>query len=427
MLHLIQAASYLKERAIAKEQMRREGTIKLTVDSKEIEIYLGISRYVIHNNKQSSCLPCSLFVDKASSKNIEYPKSDYCQSFQPKVSIISHVKSAIDGEIFICNRIFVDGDSIVLNPREFDFTFYTWYVDKFIETEAEFVTYLRIFDSSFRGNEWYIRSSGGWLNQLINSSKWNNIYLKIQFSCLQFSDGLTLLQSNELVQYGYEQVIRAFRIKYADTSKSIITDKDIAIKMESWIPLSNFSSHINALLEKEIENFKTRKKTYFDYELKVWKQNDGSLKAREKIFFSQFKRQPELEAKQKIIKDLIRKAENEVRLERGFTAVGTLINESLLYKQLKKHFSQYTVISQYRPKWLGRQSLDIYIDELKVALEYQGDQHSRPIEFYGGAEAYEKTKQRDQIKRELCRRNGCRLIYVYPGYKLIDVIKIITT
>jgi hypothetical protein len=54
-------------------------------------------------------------------------------------------------------------------------------------------------------------------------------------------------------------------------------------------------------------------------------------------------------------------------------------------------------------------------------VEYQGDQHIRPVEFLGGEAAFEKTKQHDQKKSDRCRRNGCRLVYVCPGYDFDEV------
>nr|MCR5370288.1 hypothetical protein [Clostridium sp.] len=65
---------------------------------------------------------------------------------------------------------------------------------------------------------------------------------------------------------------------------------------------------------------------------------------------------------------------------------------------------------QYRPEWLGRQSLDIYIPSLRTAIEYQGIQHYLPVEFFGGAEALSQRKELDLQKRKLCEENNVRLI-----------------
>ena len=45
--------------------------------------------------------------------------------------------------------------------------------------------------------------------------------------------------------------------------------------------------------------------------------------------------------------------------------------------------------------------LDIYIADLKLAIEYDGKQHFKPIDFWGGIEQYQKTQHRDQLKNKL--------------------------
>ncbi len=65
---------------------------------------------------------------------------------------------------------------------------------------------------------------------------------------------------------------------------------------------------------------------------------------------------------------------------------------------------------QYRPEWLGRQSLDLYIPSLGTAVEYQGIQHYLPIGFFGGEEALTQRKELDLQKRKRCEENGIYLI-----------------
>lgn len=65
---------------------------------------------------------------------------------------------------------------------------------------------------------------------------------------------------------------------------------------------------------------------------------------------------------------------------------------------------------QYRPDWLGRQSLDLYIPSLRTAIEYQGIQHYLPVEFFGGEEALAQRRDLDRVKKELCKANSVRLI-----------------
>ena len=55
---------------------------------------------------------------------------------------------------------------------------------------------------------------------------------------------------------------------------------------------------------------------------------------------------------------------------------------------------------------------DFYIPSTNVCIEYDGEQHFRPIDQFGGNDAYEKLVVRDQIKNSFCHDNGIRLIRI---------------
>jgi very-short-patch-repair endonuclease len=64
---------------------------------------------------------------------------------------------------------------------------------------------------------------------------------------------------------------------------------------------------------------------------------------------------------------------------------------------------------------LGKQSLDFYLPEYKVAIECQGIQHFIPSEYFGGEKRFERTKKLDSIKNKICEENGIKIIY-YSHY-----------
>ncbi len=105
------------------------------------------------------------------------------------------------------------------------------------------------------------------------------------------------------------------------------------------------------------------------------------------------------------------------RLERTkirteLTADGAIVpkwkHELALFQLIRELYPD--TLYQYRPDWLGRQSLDIYIPSLQTAIEYQGVQHYRPVDFFGGEEALLERKQLDLQKRKLCEKNNIRLL-----------------
>jgi len=87
--------------------------------------------------------------------------------------------------------------------------------------------------------------------------------------------------------------------------------------------------------------------------------------------------------------------------------------ESLMYKIIKEIFKDFAIKREATPPWLGRQRLDVYIPALNLAFEYQGEQHFKAIDHFGGEDGHRNLRERDQLKKRLCDENGVRLIYVY--------------
>lgn len=115
---------------------------------------------------------------------------------------------------------------------------------------------------------------------------------------------------------------------------------------------------------------------------------------------------------------LLRSAEDAARVAHGYPGVGEgWISETELYYRIKEMLEgRFEVLHGARPDFLGRQHLDIFIPELELAIEYQGEQHNRPIDFFGGKQAFKETQKRDRRKRDLCTQNGIELVYVEENY-----------
>ncbi|MFE3849422.1 hypothetical protein ACFX5D_15800 [Flavobacterium sp. LB3P45] len=119
---------------------------------------------------------------------------------------------------------------------------------------------------------------------------------------------------------------------------------------------------------------------------------------------------------------IITKAEDIYREKIGMPKVGEgWISETELFYKITENYKELSVIHHGKPKWLGRQHIDIYFSELNIAIEYQGSQHYEPINFFGGIEAFERTKERDENKRKLCLENNCILIYVNEKYAFEEI------
>lgn len=66
---------------------------------------------------------------------------------------------------------------------------------------------------------------------------------------------------------------------------------------------------------------------------------------------------------------------------------------------------------------LSRYRYDFFLSDLGVLIEFQGQQHFRPIEVFGGQAAFEETQKRDFIKNKLATKYKLKLLK--PDYLLL--------
>jgi ankyrin repeat protein len=150
---------------------------------------------------------------------------------------------------------------------------------------------------------------------------------------------------------------------------------------------------------------------------KIFKDNNHQIKVCQ---MSQLNMQRMAEHLAKIFRD----CEDRFRQSIGLRGVGQgWVSESTLFALLKKSFPNQVVLQHARPEWIGRQHLDVYFPRLNLAVEYQGAQHDRAVPIFGGEVGLSVRKQLDKKKKELCRVNGCRLIEIFPGEPMQQVVE----
>lgn len=129
-----------------------------------------------------------------------------------------------------------------------------------------------------------------------------------------------------------------------------------------------------------------------------------------------------LEEANERMREVMRDAENSARVRMGVPKIGEgWVQETMLIYRVKDAFPQLEAVQHGRPDWLSPQHLDVWIPSLNIGIEFQGEQHFRPIAYFGGEEAHKASKERDARKESLCRANGCHLIVVRQGYDWNDV------
>lgn len=107
-----------------------------------------------------------------------------------------------------------------------------------------------------------------------------------------------------------------------------------------------------------------------------------------------------------------REAENYIRELKGVAKIGERwVNETLLFNYISLLFPEHTILREATPSWLNRQRFDVYIPDLNLAIEYQGQQHYVAVDLFGGAEGLKRTKERDKEKLQLSKANGVEIIY----------------
>lgn len=66
---------------------------------------------------------------------------------------------------------------------------------------------------------------------------------------------------------------------------------------------------------------------------------------------------------------------------------------------------------------------DFYLPDKNVCIEYNGQQHYKPVSWFGGEDKFELQQIRDNIKRQYCKDNGIKLIEIPYTYNTKEKIE----
>lgn len=67
--------------------------------------------------------------------------------------------------------------------------------------------------------------------------------------------------------------------------------------------------------------------------------------------------------------------------------------------------------------------LDFYLPSFDLAIEYDGAQHYRPVDWFGGKASFDKQKKRDKLKDQYCKDHGIKLIRIPYTVTTVKQIK----
>lgn len=91
--------------------------------------------------------------------------------------------------------------------------------------------------------------------------------------------------------------------------------------------------------------------------------------------------------------------------------------DSKLEKEVETFLIDNTIkyIKEYKPDFLKkkqtRQSLDFYLPYYNLAIECQGDQHFKPVKYWGDINNHLKIIENDFIKYRLCNKHNIKILY----------------
>ena len=74
---------------------------------------------------------------------------------------------------------------------------------------------------------------------------------------------------------------------------------------------------------------------------------------------------------------------------------------------------------------LGRKRFDFFIPSLNIAIEYDGEQHYKSIDAWGGEEYLESVRQSDALKNDFCDYLGIDLLRI-PYWEFDNIHEIVT-
>ena len=104
---------------------------------------------------------------------------------------------------------------------------------------------------------------------------------------------------------------------------------------------------------------------------------------------------------------------NLTRKDFGFRKVGEgWVSETIVFKIIQEILPNQEIIRHHRPDWLENLELDIYVPNMNFGIEYQGQQHFKPIKAWGGEKALKGVQERDKRKVGICKKAGIILVHI---------------
>ena len=98
-------------------------------------------------------------------------------------------------------------------------------------------------------------------------------------------------------------------------------------------------------------------------------------------------------------------------------------------KMSKGELSITTILNKYNITYkygfrLENYEYDFYLPNYQIMIEFDGIQHYKPIDFFGGIEKFKEQQKRDNIKNKICISSKIKLLRI-PYYEIDNIENII--
>lgn len=106
---------------------------------------------------------------------------------------------------------------------------------------------------------------------------------------------------------------------------------------------------------------------------------------------------------------------NENNISLGEKNIMKLLIENDIKYETQKKFSNCVNINELR--------FDFYLPDYNLCIEYDGEQHFKSVEYFGGDVGFKQRQINDDIKNKYCKDNNIELIRISYKQKVKEVLK----
>ena len=117
-------------------------------------------------------------------------------------------------------------------------------------------------------------------------------------------------------------------------------------------------------------------------------------------------------------------ADKHLYSKQGCPKCKNSLGEEIIIQILTKNKINYIFQKKFENcKNLFSLPFDFYLPDYNICIEYDGKQHYKPVEHFGGKKEFLKRKKRDRIKTDYCKKMKIKLIRIKYNENIKEKIK----